>query len=423
VQIQAFQDLLDDGPTDDDPFGWADFEVGSEVVVEVDITLEAGGKLLLAESLGHGGGGGGDAYEGPTVLLTGVLTSDTELSQGVVFDIDFRSSVEGMVYKASISDVGAFEIAVPAELGSVQLQTFQDLSADGPSDDDPFGWVNIVIEEENIEGVELNLVVGGKATLAAEMGHGAGPDAPGAGAPFGDWSGEWTLVTGEMICQDEGAVQVDFRVPDSTAPGGNRSEGRTTLPGLGSYRLEVPRGMGRLIIEAFQDPESDGPTAQDPWVSVEIEIGDVERIEQDFELVAGARGIPTGNSEGAPSPTENVAPTVASPFGDLGDDSVQISGAFVFDEGISPPEIIDLDLFARDPTSPGGRSFLGKIKVTSNSFSFSAPSGFGALEIDAFGDVDGDGPTPGDPFGSVRTLEIGAEDIDGLSIELHSTGG
>tara|TARA_B110000037_G_scaffold222144_1_gene295802 strand:- start:631 stop:2202 length:1572 start_codon:yes stop_codon:yes gene_type:complete len=420
VQIQAFQDLLGDGPTDDDPFGWIEFEVGSEAVAEADINLEPGGKLLLAQSLGHGGGE--DAYDGPTVFLRGVITSDIELSQGSVFDIDFRSSVEGMVYKASISEAGEFEISVPVDMGGIQLQAFQDISSDGPSDEDPFDWVDIVVEQDTIESIELNLVVGGKANLAEEMGHGTGPEASGAAAPFGDWSGEWTLVTGTMISQTEGAVQVDFRVTDATAPGGNRSEGRTTLPELGSYRLEVPRGMGSLIIEAFQDLDRDGPTAQDPWVSVELEIGDEDRIEQDFQMMAGARGVPRGDSEGTPSPSENVSPTVASPFGDLGDDVVQISGLLVFDDGFTPPEIIDLDLFAQDPTAPGGRSFLGKIKVSSSSFSFFAPSGFGILEIDAFGDIDGDGPTPGDPFGSVRSISIESDDIDALSIQLHSTG-
>lgn len=421
VQIQAFQDLLDDGPTDDDPFGWIEFVLEAESLDGLDIALEPGGKLLLAESLGHGGGG--DTYSGPTVFISGVLTTDTELSDGMVVDVDFRSSVEGMVYKSQISEAGSFELEVPVSLGGVQLQAFQDLSADGPTDDDPFGWVDIVIEEEPLDSIELALVVGGKARLAAEMGHGSGPDSPGAGAPFGDWAGEWTIVTGLITCQSEGAVQVDFRVPDASAPGGNRSEGRTNLPGLGPYRLQVPRGMGSLIIEVFQDPESDGPTADDPWVSLELEITDIERLEQNFELVAGARGVPSGDTEGTPSPVENVAPTVASPFGELGEDVVQISGILVFDEGISPPEIVDLDLFVRDSTSPGGRSFLGKIKVTPSNFSFSAPIGFGALEIDAFGDIDGDGPTPGDPFGNIRDLNIETLDISGISIELHSTGG
>ena len=421
AQIQAFQDLLDDGPTDDDPFGWTEFELGSDPLLAIDITLEPGGKLLLANSLGHGAGS--EVYDGPTVLLSGVLTSDTELLEGAAFDIDFRSIAEGMVYKMSVAEAGAFELEVPVDLGSVQLQAFQDLSGDGPSDEDPFGWVEVVIGDEAIDSIELSLVVGGKITLAAEMGHGAGPVTSGAGAPFGDWSGEWTLVTGSMISESAEPIQVDFRVPDSTAPGGNRSEGRTVLPSVGSYRLEVPRGMAFLIIEAFQDPGADGPSGDDPWVSVDINIGDVERIEQDFVLVAGARGVPSGNSEGTPSPTENVAPTVASPFGDLGDDPVQISGALVFDEGISPPEIVDLDLFARDPSSPGGRSFLGKIKVPPAGFSFSAPRGFGALEIDAFCDIDGDGPTPGDPFGSVRSLIIASDDIGGITIELHATGG
>jgi hypothetical protein len=420
VQIQAFQDLLGDGPTDDDPFGWIEFELGSEPLESLDITLETGGKYLLAQSLGHGGGA--DAYDGPTILLSGVLTSDTELSEGAVFDIDFRSSVEGMVFKASVSQPGAFELEVPEGLGGVQLQAFQDLSGDGPSDEDPFGWLEIVIGEEAIDSLELSLVVGGKVSLAEDMGHGAGPDVSSASAPFGDWSGEWTLVTGRMICETEGPIQVDFRVPDSTAPGGNRSEGRTVLPSDGSYRLEVPRGMGPLIIEAFQDPGADGPSSEDPWVSIEIEVGDVERIEQDFVLLAGARGVPPGASDGLPSPTENVAPIVASPFTELGEDPVQISGTLVFDEGINPPEIVDLDLFTRDTRAPGGRSYLGKIKVSPEGFSFSAPRDFGPLEIDAFCDIDGDGPTPGDPFGSVRSFEVGSIDIAALIIELHSTG-
>ncbi len=110
-----------------------------------------------------------------------------------------------------------------------------------------------------------------------------------------------------------------------------------------------------------------------------------------------------------------------SPFEDLGDSPVRISGRILLAEGVSEPQVVDLDLFAPDPLVPGGRRLIGKLKVTTGPFSFLAPANFGPMLIEVMADLDRDGPSPGDPFGVFlgNPLEVKSESVSEIDILLQ----
>lgn len=412
IQIQAFQDLTADGPTDDDPFGWVDVEIGTKAPENTVVILSRGGKLKHAQTMGHVGTG--FEVKGASVQIQLHIQSGSENA----IDVDFRSS-DGLVYKAMLSGPGEHSIAVPANLGTVQLQAFQDLTGDGPSDDDPFGWVEAVISEADLAPLVLSLEAGAKLKLASKMGHG-GVASGGQLQPFSDFQGQWTLIRGQVQSSATGPLQVDFRVPDLQSPGGNRFLGRSLLPKIGAYQLQVPRAFGVLILEVFQDLAGDGPTDDDPYALVRLSIGDVEALSQDIELVAGARAQPGASL--VSDPDTKTMPQ-QSLFSDLASDSIRVSGTLSLAEGVGAVAFIDLDLFAPDTSAPGGRRYLGKLKFKSGPFSFQVPRGFGPLELEAFGDLGSDGPTPGDPFGrySGPAIDIQKAHFVGVDIVLNPT--
>ena len=413
LQIQGFQDLNSDGPSDDDPFGWIDLVVEESNISGVVLEMEVGGKLKHAQSMGHVGVGP-EQPEGPKVSLNMKVTSPVD--QGI--DLDFRGP-SGLVYKAILDGPGDHSIRVPSELGPVVLQAFQDLTSDGPSDDDPFAWVEIEVGVEDPPSLQLALKPGAKLELAENMGHGStGDDSP--AQAFTDHQGDWTLLKGEITGGGTGAVQVDFRVPDASAPGGNRFLGRTRLPSGGRYQLQVPRGMGALRLEVFQDPGGDGPSDDDPYAVIEIEVGDVDTKRVSVELVEGTRGQPSV-SDGPSPDTQSVEAPQQSVFEELGDDPVLVSGVLSLEGVETELAFIDLDLFAPDSSAPGGRRYLGKLKQKPGSYQFQVPRNFGPLELEAFGDLDGDGPTPGDPFGRYggNPLTVGEQSQTGVDIVLR----
>jgi len=415
LQIQAFQDLASDGPSDDDPFGWVDIVVGEEALTGLILEMEVGGKMKHAQSMGHVGVGL-DEVEGPTVQLKMNVRSPANQT----IDLDFRGD-GGLVYKALLDGPGDHSISIPADLGKVQLQAFQDLASDGPSDDDPFAWLDLVVASVDPSPVVLVLEEGAKLDLAKSMGHGAVEQASQAQA-FLDYDGDWTLLRGEISGGIDGPVQVDFRVPDPSEAGGNRFLGRTRLPMAGRYQLQVPRDMGSLVLEVFQDPGNDGPSDDDPYAVLELEIGDVDSLRAPVQLSVGTRGQPSATAGTSPDDVPSVAPQ-QSAFSDLGENPVGISGTLSLSGGGAALEFIDLDLFAPDASAPGGRRYIGKLKQQVGEYRFQVPQGFGPIEIEAFGDLEGDGPTPGDPFGRFEgnPVLVGEESISGVDIVLNPT--
>ena len=83
---------------------------------------------------------------------------------------------------------------------------------------------------------------------------------------------------------------------------------------------------------------------------------------------------------------------------------------------------IDLDLFREDESAPGGRKLLGKLKRAPGPFEILVPAAVETLELDAFVDQTGDGPSGDDPRGSVKGLMVSSGPITGVTITLVSLG-
>lgn len=106
------------------------------------------------------------------------------------------------------------------------------------------------------------------------------------------------------------------------------------------------------------------------------------------------------------------------PFADYDGDTVTVSGT------VEAPAAgaMDLDLWKVDPDAPGSRSHLGKIPQEGpGPFEILVPVDFGKLQIEAFLDQTGDGPSMDDPFGRVA-CDVGAEPVTELELVLEEGG-
>lgn len=360
-------------------------------------------------------GGPFEGFDGERVTVGGTLSSELSLP----IDLDFRAKEpesEGgwrQLGKVFVSGPGPWSLSVPAGFGAVKVEAFQDPAENGPDDGDPFAVLEFMVGDEDQEALDLTLIVGGR-----ELAQAANAGAP-APTLFKEHQGEWTTLSGLITSPIEGAVSFDLRVPDSESPTGDRYLGKVLLPSAGAYELQLPRSMGGLVVEAFQDVGSNGPDAADPYARLTLDVADVAALDLDLELVQGARKADPrslGQGEqggGAPAQAGNL-------FGEI-EDPVTVSGRIELTG--AELKVLDMDLFTRDPQAPGGRKYLGKIKVAPGDFSFQAPRGYGILELEVYGDTAGDGPSPGDPFGlcAQNPVTVGNGDVGGLTVEVSPT--
>lgn len=100
---------------------------------------------------------------------------------------------------------------------------------------------------------------------------------------------------------------------------------------------------------------------------------------------------------------EGEGVTISGTLGYAGARTGAVRMDFVTQEGNQPPNLVH----------------AASIKALGE-FSVQAPKDFGKVHIDAFIDVAGDGPSGDDPSAAV-SLEVGAEPIAGLAIELSDT--
>ena len=155
----------------------------------------------VAESGELGGGSVLDEMDGERLTLTMTIVGQ----EGIPVDVDIRGEGGKNLGKWVFPGPGEIEKEIPVELGELQIQGFQDLSSDGPSDDDPFGWVDLVVEETDLTGVVLEMEVGGKLKHAQSMGHvGVGPDQP---------EGPKISLNMNVIAPADQAIDLDFRGP------------------------------------------------------------------------------------------------------------------------------------------------------------------------------------------------------------------
>jgi hypothetical protein len=407
LMIEAFQDVGNNGPTVDDPYAWLSVEVAGGPVAGIDFTLEVGA-LAKAHAEASEASAAADPFAdhtGDWVVLSGILQAKGDHP----IQLDVRSmETLAVLGKWTASEPGEFSMKVPANLGALQFQVFQDVYDDGPSDDDPFGVAEVDVGGSDVSFGTLVLVEGGKLLLAEQMGHTEQGEKGGEESPFADHDGPWTQINAVVTSDQGGVVTVDLRVPDASEPGGNRRLGGITWEGPGKRTLEVPVGLGVLILEAYQDPGADGPSDLDPYFTAELEVG-TEPLSLEVSLLAGTRGQPGGGAQGSGG---------GSVFAGVGEDGIQISGEIRLAEGLELVGLLDLDVFSVDANAPGGRRYVGKLKVPPGPFSFRVPKTVSALELEAFLDSDADGPTPGDAFGACtcNPLKLDGADVSGIEV-------
>jgi len=275
---------------------------------------------------------------------------------------------------------------------------------------------------------------------AVEATQGLPGEGGGTSVPFHNYTGETVLVTGVITSGQKGPVDIDVRVPDPSAEGGVSGKGKLLLDQPGIFELTVPIGLGDLELQAFQDPDKDGPGADDPFAQVNISVGEGDLPEVDMALVPGARGADPVHKEAAAGAAGGGIVQASSVDGaPLHKEAPAGSGAVQTDpfEGILGPRIsvsghirypgtsvVDIDLFRPDDNSPGGRDLIGKLKFAAGPYSFKVPKGFGPLVLEAFADQDNNGPSSGDPMGSYQDnpLIIGSKDIVGIDLHLKGVG-
>jgi len=377
-------------------------------------------------------------HDGKTVLMSGDVTSR---KSGPV-DIDFLTpdaNSEGGFEnhgKLILKEPGVFELEVPYNLGDLTIHVFQDLEGDGPSDHDPFAQFDIRVGPEDIGDLSIELVPGARQDAQANWQG----EPTGSAVPFSDFDGEKVLLKGVIRSTVEMMIDVDFRTADTNAPGGMAGHGKLLVPRTGEFEVYVPKDLGYLEIQAFQDIDKDGPSTDDPFAQIELYVSSEDLDNVWIQLKEGARGSPGDIQppkqvhEDAPehlklehkeiqtesishqdlehkevsanqvehienakpdSQPEKVGPGDENPWANFNGSMITVYGKLICDGC----EKIDVDLFKPDNDEPGGRKMLGKFKRSPGNYRIRVPKGFGPLILEAFQDVHGDGPNKGDYMG------------------------
>ena len=179
LRLAAFQDLEQDGPSAKDPYAEIEVDVGSSPITGLEFDLVVGQR-----DAGSGGGpehveappgfGSGQAppptgsptqsdpfaaMDGDRVAVSGVISWGGEQ----IVDLDLftpdPSAGGGRRLLGKLKkNVGPFTLNVPISLGALELDAFADLTADGPTADDPRATIrNIVLTEGDVSGVQIVL--------------------------------------------------------------------------------------------------------------------------------------------------------------------------------------------------------------------------------------------------------------------------
>jgi hypothetical protein len=246
----------------------------------------------------------------------------------------------------------------------------------------------------------------------------------GSSIPFSDDEGPKVMLYGTVRASENMAVDVDVRVPDATAPGGMLGLGKVLMEGPGTFELAVPVNKGLVELQAFQDPDTDGPSTSDPFAQAHIEVGTSD-VEVTLELVAGGwsmggpvhQNMPSG-SEGGELGTQGVPPDPdqPDPFASYSGHRVRVGGRLSYQEAGT----VDLDIFQESPSARGGRQMIGKLKLSTGSYELEIPEHFGALIFEAFIDLDGNMRADAtDPMGSYIGNPIRVGDVDIWNVDIN----
>ena len=270
---------------------------------------------------------------------------------------------------------------------------------------------------ERVTGEEIPLDP--RFYAAVEEARGTADQGGGSSMPFSSVKTDKVWVSGMVVSDDDMAIDIDIRVPDPSAPGGMAGKGKILLERPGEFKLAVPKDLGSLELQAFQDIDSDGPNASDPFaqLTIAVEADDIEGVE--LKLVAGARGAAPVHQEVAPEQSGEMPkgiPENPDPFGGMAGNRVELSGDI---KCAQPCPGVDLDIFVPDDQSPGGRKMLGKMKLQNGPYVIMVPENFGLLILEAFVDFDANGPGVGDLMGVYEDNPIRIADSSISNIDLN----
>lgn len=244
--------------------------------------------------------------------------------------------------------------------------------------------------------------------------------------PFEDVEGPKLLLKGVVQGgQSEMAVELDLAQTASDQPGGLNNLGKIILAGPGPFELPVPKGVGELILRAFQDPDADGPSSTDAYGEARVTVKEEEPPLVTMELVVGGleqafghvAAPPGAGSDHAPHPTDGGGSGDMSPFANYEGEFTTIRGVLKW----GGDEVIDVDLFTEDSDQPGGRRLLGKFKLSAGAFSLDVPTEYGLVQLDVFADLASDGPSVGDPAARTEMIALDQGGVNGVMLVLETT--
>jgi hypothetical protein len=365
-----------------------------------------------------------ESDEGERVTLSGVLASD--FPGGVDLDVStVNKDLPGGLKsegKLIFDGPGPFSFDIPVGVGEILLAAFQDLEEDGPSEADPYVEVHVEVLATPISDIVLTMIPGGRSNATKGPEHKEVPPP----RPFAGMEGEWIVLSGTIDSDLSGPVDLDVAIVDAEAEGGLDNQGKLIVEAPGPYSFEVPVNVGTLQLAAFQDLEKDGPTEKDPYAELRVDIASVAIDQVDFDLVVGARigggavgpehvDAPPGFGSGQAPPPDGT-PSQSDPFEAYEGERVEVSGLLVWDGN----GVVDMDLFTPDASASGGRKLLGKLKRNVGAFSIKVPASLERLEIDAFADRAGDGPSGDDPRATVAGIILTDGSVTGLRVVLTS---
>lgn len=234
------------------------------------------------------GGTGDGVWPGlkePRLHITGEIKSADNSPVQIDVNIDDPSGDNGQSRVGALhldNGPGAFEFYAPVDVTLIHLQAFQDPAVDGPSEGDPFARADIKLSGKDPELLILTLDPGNRGQpdggggapppqpggAASGGGQGPQPSGPGSGAPMGPnaFPGvtEFVSLSG-TVTGPSPAIVVDFFKVDPAGQGG-RTHLMKVETSSGAWAAKFPKDYGKILIEAFVDPQHDGPTQGDPMV-------------------------------------------------------------------------------------------------------------------------------------------------------------
>ena len=104
--------------------------------------------------------------------------------------------------------------------------------------------------------------------------------------PFASSNAEKVTVTGSVSSETMGSIDLDFRTPDPTVDGNFQGHGKLLLERPGIFSVQVPKNIGSVEIQAFQDLQGDGPSFEDPFAQVLFEVFEEDIVDVDIHRTA-----------------------------------------------------------------------------------------------------------------------------------------